>query len=101
MYAGVEYDKEINYYKVKVGSSYEYWLSKGWINEDLHPYGWIEWYCDYYNGKRTYDDERQIKRWLNIAGPNGRFRRQLKNMLKNKKDSPRIRQTLLHWGVFI
>lgn len=97
------YDKKINKYKVKVGSSYEYWIEKEWINEKYDPYGWIEWYCNYYNGRRTDDDLRQIKRWNNIAGENGRFRKQLQNLInKNKsndeKISPKIRQTLLHWG---
>jgi hypothetical protein len=97
------YDKNINKYKVKVGSSYEYWIEKKWINENYDPYGWIEWYSNYYIGRRTEDDLRQIKRWNNIAGKNGRFRKQLQNLInKNKsndeKISPKIRQTLLHWG---
>lgn len=97
------YDKNINKYKVKVGSSYEYWIEKKWINEKYDPYGWIEWYCNYSIGRRTEDDLRQIKRWNNIAGENGRFRKQLQNLInKNKsndeKISPKIRQTLLHWG---
>ena len=28
---------------------------------------------DDHEGRRTSDDERQIKRWLALAGPNGRF----------------------------
>lgn len=98
-----EYDKDINKYKVKVGSSYEYWIEKNWIREDIDPYGWIEWYCNFWLGRRTKDDERQIERWKGIAGENGRFRKQLQNKInkygKNDENiSPRIRQTLLHWG---
>ena len=42
---------------------------------------------------------------MNTAGPKSRFRRRLINMIKNKKSkyndftiSPKIRQTLQHWG---
>lgn len=63
-------------------------------------------YCRFFAGRRTKDDERQIKRWLQTAGPNSRFRLRLINMIKNKKTSyndysvsPAIRQTLQHWGV--
>lgn len=94
-----EYNKDINKYKVNVGSSYEFWIEKKWINEKYDPYGWIEWYCNFYNKRRTEDDVRQIKRWKNIAGNNGRFKKQLDNMILHNKDSPKIRQTLLHWGV--
>lgn len=102
-----EYDANINKYKVKVGSSYEFWMQKKWIDEKIDPYGWIEWYCNFYNGRRTYDDKRQIDRWKNIAGERGRFKKQLQNKLKkldlnhshNKQNKfPKLRQILLHWG---
>ena len=35
-----EYDKNINRYKVKVGSTLAEWRMKGWIN-DQDPYGWV------------------------------------------------------------
>ena len=97
------YDKNINKYKVVVGTSYEYWMEKNWINENVDPYGWIEWYCNFWNGRRTYDDERQIKRWKGIAGVNGRFRKRLQNSINalGANDDTKfinIRQTLLHWG---
>jgi serine/threonine protein kinase len=101
------YNKSINKYKVKVGTTLEFWESKGWINKQ-NPYGWIHWYCDYYSGKRGPDDARQIKRWNAIAGPNGRFKLNLINKIKKSGKkyndysiSPAIRQTLLHWGVEI
>jgi len=99
-----KYDKNINKYKVKCGSSLEDWESKDWIKKQ-DPYGWFQWYCRFYKGRRSSDDKRQIKRWLALAGPNGRFRKRLLNMIQNKGAnyddtliSPVIRQTLLHWG---
>ena len=99
-----KYDKNINKYKVKCGSSLEMWEDKGWIVEQ-DPYGWFQWYCRFYKGRRTKDDKRQIDRWLKLAGPNGRFRRRLMNeLIKKGKEyndgsvSPVIRQVLLHWG---
>ena len=102
--AFADYDKSINKYKVKVGTTLEYWEEKGWIMAQ-DPYGWVEWYCNFFNGRRTSDDERQIDRWAGVASENGRFRKRLANMIKNKNAkrddetiSPKIRQTLLHWA---
>ena len=100
-----KYDKTINKYGVKVGTTLEFWEKKDWIKKS-HPYGWVEWYCDFYHGKRSPDDERQIKRWQGVAGERGRFTRFLVTLiLKNKSNkwndeniSPKIRQTLQHWG---
>lgn len=99
-----KYDKNKNKYKVKVGTSLKFWESKKWIKPS-HPYGWVQWYCNFYMGKRSDDDKRQIKRWLGIAGPKGRFMRFLvTQILKKKTDyndesvSPKIRQVLQHWG---
>jgi hypothetical protein len=99
-----KYDKKINKYGVQVGTTFEYWLEKDWIT-DFDPYGWFQWYCNYETGRRCDDDERQIKRWMGIAGPNGRFRKWLVTLILKKNCkwndysiSPKIRQTLLHWG---
>ena len=99
-----DYDKKINKYGVKCGSSLEDWENKGWITKQ-DPYGWFQWYCRFYRGRRTKDDQRQIDRWKKLAGPNGRFRTRLMNMLIREKKafndytiSPVIRQVLLHWG---
>ena len=99
-----EYDTEKNKYKVKVGTSLTFWEKKQWIR-DTHPYGWVHWYCDFYSGKRCKDDERQIKRWLALAGSKGRFMRFLVTQILKKKSkwndesiSPKIRQVLQHWG---
>jgi hypothetical protein len=99
-----DYDKNINKYKVKVGTTLEFWEDNGWITK-YDPYGWVMWYCGFFMGNRGPDDERQIARWLNTAGPNSRFRKWLvKLILRQKKAyndysvSPAIRQTLLHWA---
>ena len=98
-----DYDISINRYKVKVGTTLEFWESKGWITK-YNPYGWVHWYCDFYKGKRGPDDVRQIKRWLQTAGPNSRFRRWLIRLISeggrwnDVMISPKIRQTLQHWG---
>lgn len=97
-------DLSKNKYKVHSGTSLEYWESKDWIKSQ-DPYGWVQWYCRFYNGRRSDDDQRQIQRWLNFTGPNGRFKKRLINLInkKNKKYddytiSPVIRQGLLHWA---
>ena len=102
-----DYDKSINKYNVKVGTTLEFWESKHWITK-YNPYGWVDWYLGFFSGKRGPDDERQIKRWLKTAGPNSRFRLRLINMIKKKRTkyndytvSPAIRQTLQHWAVAI
>ena len=104
MVTSSKYDKNVNKYKVKCGSTLEAWESSGWIHEQ-DPYGWFQWFCRYKNGRRTDDDERQIGRWLKLAGPNGRFRRTLMNKIIKEGTtyddfsiSPVIRQVLLHWG---
>jgi hypothetical protein len=103
------YKNNVNKYKVKCGGSLGMWESSGWI-ADSDPYGWFQWYCRFYQGRRCDDDERQISRWLKSVGPKGRFRSQLCNKILAQggmtrvhdfKISPVIRQTLLHWGLEI
>ena len=97
-------DLSINNYGVRSGTSLRFWEKKGWMNKQ-DPYGWVQWYCRFYKGRRTPDDKRQIKRWLAFSGPKGRFKRRLVNMIKKKKTkyndytvSPVIRQGLQHWA---
>lgn len=98
------YDKKINKYGVKVGSTLREWEDKKWITKH-HPYGWVQWYCDFYSGKRSPDDQRQINRWIRTAGPKSRFRLALINLIRRKRGkyndftiSPKRRQTLQHWA---
>ncbi|CAD7975232.1 unnamed protein product [Amoebophrya sp. A25] len=99
------YRTGMNKFGVKCGASLYLWEGHGWINE-ADPYGWFHWYCRFYLGRRCSDDKRQVQRWLNSAGPKGRFKNQLLNMCakqgKAKTDitvSPVIRQTLQHWAL--
>jgi hypothetical protein len=101
------YRESVNKFGVKCGGSLGMWESSGWIS-DADPYGWFQWYCRFYQGRRSSDDVRQIQRWARSAGPKGRFRSQLCNKILaantspgDTKISPVIRQTLLHWGLEI
>lgn len=101
------YRPQVNKYGVKSGGGLGMWESSGWIS-DADPYGWFQWYCRFYQGRRCSDDARQISRWLKSAGPKGRFRSQLCNKIlaanaacDDQSISPVIRQTLLHWGLEI
>lgn len=96
--------KHVNKYNVKMGGNLDMWESSGWITE-IDPYGWFQWYCRFYLGRRTSDDNRQIKRWLNACGPNGRFKvRLIKSIIKthSKYNNYDIgasgRQGMLHWA---
>ena len=100
-YSSNFYDVKINKYRVKFSTSLRFWENKGWINP-IAPYGWFQWYCRYYLGRRSSDDKRQIKRWKNIVT---RFKGILVKITKNKgakfndySISPKIRQIFLHWG---
>ena len=101
LYASSYYQVSVNKYGVKCDTSLRFWESKGWINEiDLN--GWFQWYCWYWLGRRSKDDQRQIKRWEGIVN---RFKGVLVKMIKDKgakfddySVSPKIRQILLHWG---
>jgi hypothetical protein len=80
------------------------WESSGWIS-DIDPYGWFQWYCRFYMGRRSSDDARQISRGNGVAGVKGRFRNQLigrcsraRKCFDDVSISPVIRQALLHWG---
>lgn len=105
MLTSSKYNKSINKFGVKCGGSLGMWESSGWMS-DSDPYGWFQWYCRFYSGRRCSDDTRQISRWCKSAGLKGRFRSQLCNKViaagttaGDVKISPVIRQTLLHWGL--
>lgn len=99
-----DYRKEVNRYKVKSGNDLDFWENKGWMRSQ-DPYGWFQWYCRFYLGRRTEDDERQVSRWVKAIGPKGRWRTYLVGQCVRQGKawddataSPVKRQTLLHWG---
>jgi len=88
-------DKKLNYFGVHASQSLAEWRRKGWIR-DQDPRGWFQWYCRYYIGRRSEDDERQIKRWRAIT-------RHISQIAKNCRVGdifcrPRQRQAVLHWA---
>lgn len=104
MYKARRYIAERNKYKVKAGQNQADWEKSGWIAAQ-DPRGWFHWYCRFYRGRRSADDDRQIGRWSRCAGDMGRWRRSLiKKVVQQNKHwndasvSPVIRQSLLHWA---
>lgn len=128
------YRPEVNKYRVKASQSIEEWEKAGWCRPQ-DPRGWMEvrrstppralrsqqidpqrsllscrsqWYVQFFLGRRSPDDVRQIQRWAGCAGPRGRFKTSLVKKiaqaggvdhLHNPEVAPILRQTLLHWAV--
>lgn len=89
------HNPELNFFGVNASQSLKTWQEKGWIHDD-DPRGWFQWYCRYYMGRRHEDDERQIKRWVNMK----RHTSQIKNScMQGDFDCHRKqRQAVLHWA---
>ena len=64
-YCSDYYDVSVNKYDVQCGNSLRFCESKGWINKQ-EPYRWFQSCFRYYLGRRSKDDERQIKRWKGL-----------------------------------
>lgn len=93
-----------NKYGVKAGQDQAAWEQSGWIHPQ-DPRGWFQWYCRFFMGRRSADDERQVDRWARCTGPRGRWKNALCSKIKQNNRawddasiSPVIRQTLLHWA---
>lgn len=89
------HDVQLNFFKEDASQSLSVWRKKGWIHPQ-DPRGWFQWYCRYYMGRRSEDDDRQIKRWIAMR----------RHVAQIKKNCPRRvydchrrqRQALLHWA---
>ena len=89
------HDPKLNYFGVNASQSLSVWRRNGWLYEE-DPRGWFQWYCRYFMGRRSADDERQIKRWRAVS----RHVAQLKQHCPPRALDcrPRQRQALLHWA---
>jgi hypothetical protein len=89
------HDATLNCFGVSASQSLAEWRRKGWI-DDQDPRGWFQWYCRYFRGRRSADDERQVRRWRAI-------RRHIAQVKKNCEPfqfdcRPRQRQAILQWA---
>ncbi len=86
---------KINFFGVNASQPLSVWRKKDWIHPQ-DPRGWFQWYCRYYMGRRSEDDQRQIKRWVAI-------RRHIAQIVKNCNAGDyscrrKQRQAVLHWA---
>jgi len=89
------HDPKLNLFGVNASLPLRDWRRAGWIHPQ-DPRGWFQWYCRYYMGRRTMDDERQIRRWRAIARHVAAIRR---NCEPRDLDCRRKqRQAVLHWA---
>jgi hypothetical protein len=89
------HDPKLNLFGLNASQPLSVWRKKGWIYDE-DPRGWFQWYCRYFYGRRSADDERQIRRWRAV-------RRHIEQIKKNCPPlaldcRPRQRQALLHWA---
>lgn len=89
-------DISLNYFSVDASQPLAQWQAKGWISPQ-DPRGWFQWYCRYYLGRRTTEEDlRQIKRWR-------AFKRHYSAVVKycelyDFSCRKKQRQALLHWA---
>lgn len=89
------HDPALNFFGINASQPLSVWRAKGWIYEE-DPRGWFQWYCRYYMGRRSPDDQRQIARWRAMQ-------RHIAQLRKNCRPGDfdcrrRQRQALLHWA---
>lgn len=93
-----EYNKSKNYYNIKASMSKDDWANCNWLDKNS-PLGWYEWYCNFFYGKRTSDDIRQINRWSSFTSRMyGILRPKTLDEKKDLTTYPKLKQSLLHWS---
>ena len=88
-------DPSLNFFGVDASQPLSVWRAKGWIHPD-DPRGWFQWYCRYYMGRRSIDDDRQIGRWRQMARHVAQVTRGCAR--RDYDCRRRQRQALLHWA---
>jgi hypothetical protein len=86
---------KLNFFGVDASQSLKEWRKKGWIHPD-DPRGWFQWYCRYFLGRRSLDDERQIRRWRQMKRHVAQIRQKCEP--GDLDCNRRQRQALLHWA---
>lgn len=89
-----KHDPARSYFGVNASKPRRYWIEKGWIYPQ-DPRGWFQWYCRYYYGRRSEDDERQIKRWLAMVRHIAQIKKNCPGEIAERRKQ---RQALLHWA---
>jgi len=89
------HDPKLNFFGVNASQPLAEWRRKGWIYRE-DPRGWFQWYCRYYTGRRSLDDERQIARWRAMRRHIAQIRQACPRRALDCR--PRQRQALLHWA---
>ena len=88
-------DASLNFFGVDASQPLAVWRKKGWIYPD-DPRGWFQWYCRYYMGRRSLDDDRQIRRWRQMKRHVAQIQQGCPRRALDCR--PRQRQALLHWA---
>ena len=89
-------DITLNHFSVDASQPLSVWLENGWIHAQ-DPRGWFQWYCRYYMGRRTdEEDSRQIKRWRAFRRHLGALKKYCERYDFNCRKKQR--QALLHWA---